>query len=79
MSDNQFYSVIDEFDKLFAVCPPRSCAHKRYYRAVPDGEIVTPLDNGEPVYHHPLSAIAACAILSLCPASAAGIMIATIR
>ena len=58
MSDNQFYSVLDEFDKLFAVCPPRSCAQKRYYRAVPDGEIVTPLDNGEPVYHLPLSAIA---------------------
>jgi hypothetical protein len=48
MSNNQFYSVLDEFDKLFAVCPPRSCANKRYYRAVPDNEIVTPLDNGEP-------------------------------
>jgi hypothetical protein len=58
MSDTQFYSVLDAFDELFAVCPPRSCAQKRYYRAVPDGEIVTPLDNGEPVYHHPLSAIA---------------------
>ena len=58
MSDIQFFSVLDEFDKLFAVCPPVSCAQKRYYRAVPDGEIVTPLDNCDPVYHHPLSAIA---------------------
>ena len=58
MPNNQFYSVLDEFDKLFAVCPPRSCANKRYYRAVPDGEIVTPLDNDEPVYSHPLSAVA---------------------
>lgn len=58
MSDTQFYSVMDSFDALFAVSPPRSCAQKRYYRVVPDGEIVTPLDNGEPDYIHPLSAIA---------------------
>lgn len=58
MSNNQFFPVLDEFDKLFAVCPPRSCAQKRYYRAVPDGEIVTPLDNEESVYSHPLSAVA---------------------
>ena len=56
MSD--YFSVMDDFDKLFAVCPPVSCAQKRYYRAVPDMEPVVPLDTGEPVYTHPLSAVA---------------------